>query len=297
MPTLVALRHHTAYSYDRPVTLGPQTVRLRPAPHARTPILSYALTVLPEPHTRHWFQDPQGNFLARVLFPEPAARFELTVELIADLAETNPFDFFLEPDAAAWPFRYPAPLEQELVPYRMAEPIQPWLAGVLAGLSLAEQPSVDLLVALNHLVRSRIAYVTRLEAGVQSPEQTLGRASGSCRDVAWLLVQVARSLGFAARFVSGYLIQLADPERPAPGIEADGADLHAWAEIYLPGAGWIGFDATSGLITGAGHIPLASGAHPESAAPVSGTVAASTARFDVEMSVTRLPAPPAPSAS
>ena len=289
MPILAALRHHTAYHYDRPVTLGPQTVRLHPAPHTRTPISSYALTILPEPHTRHWHQDPQGNVLARVFFPEPAARFELLVELTAELADINPFDFFLEPDAATWPFQYPILLSQELMPYRMIEPVRPWSASVLAGLSLTEQPSIDLLVALNQLIHTRVAYLTRMEPGVQSPAHTWESASGSCRDVAWLMVQAARSLGFAARFVSGYLIQLADPEKPVPGLEADGADLHAWAEMYLPGAGWIGFDATSGLITGAGHIPLASSANPEAAAPLSGTVEASATRFDVTMTVTRLP--------
>ena len=289
MPTSVALRHRTTYRYDRPVTLGPQIVRLRPAPHARTPIRSYALSVIPEPQARHWSQDPQGNFLLRVLVAEPTASFELTVELEAELAEINPFDFFLEPDAATWPFRYPELLEQELAPCLATGPVRPWLAGLLAGLSLGEQPSVELLVTLNHLVHARIAYLTRLEPGVQSPEQTLERGSGSCRDVAWLLVQAARSLGFAARFASGYLIQLADPANPVPGLQADGADLHAWAEVFLPGAGWIGFDATSGLIAGAGHIPLACSVHPLSAAPVSGTVELdATARFDVETRVSRL---------
>jgi transglutaminase-like putative cysteine protease len=297
-PTLVVLRHRTAYRYDRPVVLGPQTVRLRPAPHARTPVLSYALTILPEPHTRHWHQDPQGNFLARVSFPEPTARFELTVELTADVTDTNPFDFFLEPEAATWPFRYPSLLEPELLPYRTAEPVQPWLAGLLADLSPVEQPSLDLLVALNQLVHQRVTYVTRAEPGVLGPGQTLARGSGSCRDVAWLLVQVARSLGYAARFASGYLIQLANLEAPVPEITVDRADLHAWAEVYLPGAGWIGFDATSGLITGAGHLPLACGAHPDSAAPITGTVAASAAGFTAETSVRRLPAlPVAPACS
>ena len=292
MPTLVALRHHTAYDYDRPVLVGPQTVRLRPAPHARTPILSYALSILPEPHIRHWHQDPSGNFVARVFVPEPTTRFELTVELSAELAETNPFDFFLEPEAATWPFRYPAVLEQELIPYRTTAPIRPWLADLLTGLLLVKQPSVELLIALNRLVRDRIAYVTRPEPGVQSPRKTLERACGSCRDVAWLMVRVARNLGYAARFVSGYLIQLADAARPVPGVEGDSVDLHAWAEVYLPGAGWIGFDATSGLMAGVGHIPLAASAHPQSAAPVSGTVTASTAGFNIETSITRL-VPPA----
>jgi transglutaminase-like putative cysteine protease len=216
-PILVAVRHRTAYRYDRPVVLGPQTVRLRPAPHARPPVLSYALTVLPEPHTRHWHQDPQGNFLARVSFPEPTARFELTVELTADVAAANPFDFVLEPEAAAWPFRYPALLAQELLPYRATEPVRPWLAGLLADLPLVEQPSLDLLVALNQLVRRRVAYVARAEPGVRSPGETLARGSGSCRDVAWLLVRAARGLGYAARFASGYLIQLADAAAAAAG--------------------------------------------------------------------------------
>ena len=293
-PTSVALRHRTACRYERPITLGPQTIRLRPAPHARTPILSYALTVLPKPHTRHRSQDPQGNFLVRVLFAEPTASFELTVELEVELVEVNPFDFFLEPGAATWPFRYAPLLEQELAPSLGAGPVRPWLAGLLGGLSLGQQSSVELLVALNHLVHSRVAYLTRLEPGVQSPEQTLERGSGSCRDVAWLLVQAARSLGFAARFASGYLIQLVQPQSLDPGIKADGADLHAWAEVYLPGAGWIGFDATSGLIAGAGHIPLACTVHPDSAAPVSGTLhAGAAARFEIETTVSRLcPASP-----
>lgn len=294
-PVSVALRHRTTYRYDRPVVLGPQTVRLRPAPHARAPIPSYALTILPEAHDRRWLQDPQGNFLARVSFPEPTARLEVTVELTADLPEINPFDFFLEPEATAWPLRYPDLLEPELTSYRAAGPIGPWLACLLAELPLMEQPTVGLLVALNQLVHARVSYVTRAETGVQTPAQTMARGSGSCRDVAWLLVQVARSLGFAARFASGYLIQLAEQADPLPGIGADRADLHAWAEIYLPGAGWIGFDPTSGLITGAGHIPLACGAHPASAAPVTGTVAASAASFDVVTSVTRTALPPGPS--
>lgn len=294
MPTLVALRHHTAYSYDRPAALGPQTVRLRPMPSPRTPVLSYGLAIRPEAHVRHWHQDPQGNFLARVFVPEPTARFELMVELTAGLAETDPFDFVLDPEAATWPFRYPALLGQELAPCRTVEAVTPRLAGLLAGLPLAEQPSVDLLVALNRLVRDRVAYAARLEPGVQTPEQTLARGSGSCRDVAWLLVRAARGLGFAARFVSGYLIQLADPAGPVPGVEADRADLHAWAEVYLPGAGWIGFDATSGLVAGSGHIPLAAAAHPASAAPVSGAVEAGTAELCTETTVVRLPAAASP---
>ena len=177
-----------------------------------------------------------------------------------------------------------------MLAYQGVEPIRPWLAGLLGELSPKKQPAVELLVALNHLVFDKIAYITRMEPGVLSPEQTVRCGAGSCRDVAWLLVTVARSLGFAARFVSGYLIQLVNEMSPTRGLETDKVDLHAWAEIFLSGAGWIGFDATSGLMTGVGHIPLAGSAHPESAAPVSGTVGLSpSAHFDVETTVKRLP--------
>jgi transglutaminase-like putative cysteine protease len=281
MPTLIALRHRTMYRYERPVTLGPQLVRLRPAPHARSSVQSYALTILPERHTRQWYQDPPGNFIARVLFPEPTARFELEVELTTEIAECNPFDFLVDPDAATWPFRYPDLLEQELTPYRHTDALSPVLAAFLAKIPAGPRPTVEMLVALNGHARSCVDYVTRMEAGVLTPEQTLERGAGSCRDSAWLLVQAARFLGYAARFVSGYLIQLGEGGKP------DSADLHAWCEIYLPGAGWIGFDATSGLIAAEGHIPLAASAHPASAAPVAGTVEAAASRFTVETTVIR----------
>jgi transglutaminase-like putative cysteine protease len=291
MPTTVALHHRTTYQYGGPVAVGPHIVRLRPAPFTRAVIRAYTLAVSPEPHSLRWFQDAPGNVVARVLFREPTDTLAFTVALQAELGEVNPFDFVLDPAAVTWPFLYPTPLALELVAYRGVEPIRPWLAALLTDISLKTQPSVELLVSLNSLLFDKIKYITRMEPGVLTPEETVSCGSGSCRDVAWLLVTVARSLGFAARFVSGYLIQLVDADAPTPGLESDSVDLHAWAEIYLPGAGWLGFDATSGLITGAGHIPLAGSAHHESAAPVSGTVGLSpTAHFDIETTVTRLPA-------
>lgn len=288
--TAIAVHHRTTYQYGDPVTLGPQIVRLRPTPATRATIRAYTLSVRPEPDALCWFQDAPGNVTAQVRFREPADVLEFTVMLEAELGDINPFDFVLDPVAVTWPFVYPAPLAQELVAYMDVEPIRPWLATLLAKISLEAQPSVGLLITLNRLVFDQIAYSTRMEPGVLSPEQTLSCGSGSCRDVAWLLVSIARSLGFAARFMSGYLIQLVDPEAPTPGLAADSVDLHAWAEIYLPGAGWVGFDATSGLMTAANHIPLAGSAHPESAAPISGTVGLSpTAHFAIETTVTRLP--------
>ncbi len=288
----VALTHRTRYAYDRPITLGPQTIRLRPAPHARTPVLSYALTIEPPEHFINWMQDPQGNFLARVVFPERVTRFEVTVDLVADMATINPFDFFLEPEAEQWPFAYDPVLDTELAPFREALPPGPRLAALLAGIPRETTRTVPMLVALNAMLRDRIDYIVRLEPGVWTPEQTLEAGKGSCRDSAWLLVQLARHLGLAARFVSGYLIQLRpDPDTQGDGPQgasADFTDLHAWTEIYLPGAGWIGFDVTSGLLTGEGHIPLAASPEPASAAAISGLVEKNEGTFDFAMGVTRI---------
>ena len=292
MTLQVALTHRTSYRYDRPVSLGPQTIRLRPAPHSRTPVLSYALKVEPAGHFLNWQQDPQGNFLARVVFPERVTHFDVTVDLVADMATINPFDFFLEPEAEIWPFAYDHVLDAELLPFRTPLAAGPLLNGLLAGIPRGSQRTVPMLVALNASLRDRVEYVVRLEPGVWSPEETLGNARGSCRDSAWLFVQVARHLGLAARFVSGYLVQLkadANTQGDGPqGASADFTDLHAWAEIYLPGAGWVGFDVTSGLLTGEGHIPLAASPEPASAAAISGLVGEAKTEFDFAMGVTRI---------
>src|ERR1700688_1653377 len=296
MSVHAAITHRTSYKYDRPVSLGPQTIRLRPAPYARTPILSYSLTVSPEPHFLNWQQDPQGNFLARVVFPERVTNFEVVVDVVADMATINPFDFFLEPEAETYPFAYDDILAEELAPFRVlrnpGKKLQALIGAVHKALADNELRMVDMLVMVNRLIAERIAYVVRMEPGVWSPEKTLTETKGSCRDSAWLLGILWGHLGFAARFFSGYLIQLVADVKPvdggAAGPTVDFTDLHAWAEVYLPGAGWIGLDATSGLMAGEGHIPLAATPSPSSAAAISGLVGECESEFDFEMKVTRV---------
>ncbi len=287
----VALNHVTRYRYDRPVALAPQIIRLRPAPHSRTRILSYSLRVLPDKHFINWQQDPQSNYLARIALPEKTTEFSVEVDLVAEMAVINPFDFFLEPYAEKCPFEYESWQKDELAPYFKKQPLTPLFQRYLNGTSCEPTRSVDFLVAVNQRLFEHIDYRIRLEPGVQTPEETLEQRSGSCRDSAWLLVQLLRHLGIAARFVSGYLIQLTADVKSLDGPsgpEADFTDLHAWCEAYLPGAGWVGLDPTSGLFAGEGHIPLACSPDPYSAAPVSGAVEKCEVTFEHHMSVTRI---------
>ena len=291
MTIRVAINHRTDYQFDRLVALTPHVVRLRPAPHTRTPVHRYSLKVEPQDHFINWQQDPFGNHLARFVFPNKLRRLTFEVDLVAEMTVINPFDFFLEESAEQCPFRYASQLERDLTPYLEVREQGPRLLQWLSKVNRARRATVDFLVDINQRLQRDIEYSIRMEPGVQRCDTTLERGIGSCRDSAWLLVQVLRHLGLAARFVSGYLVQLkADQEAldGPSGPQQDFTDLHAWAEVYLPGAGWIGLDPTSGLFAGEGHIPLACTPDPSSAAPVEGTTEPCEVSFSYHNRVTRV---------
>jgi len=295
----VALEHRTSYTFDRLVEVHPHVVRLRPAPHSRTPIEAYSLTVEPADHFINWQQDAFGNFLARLVFPNRARSLTITVGLIADMKVINPFDFFIEEYAEQIGFTYPKSLAEDLKPYLRpvdegdegsgpGDLVQAWVANFSVAPGTR---TIDFLVALNRAVNADVGYSVRMEPGVQTPDHTLSTGIGSCRDSAWLLVSVLRQLGLAARFVSGYLVQLTSDVEALDGPSgpaADFTDLHAWAEVYIPGAGWIGLDPTSGLFAGEGHIPLSATPHPESAAPITGATEPCQTTLDFTNAVTRV---------
>ncbi len=292
MSIRAAIHHLTHYKYDRPVSLSPQIIRLRPAPHSRTRVVSHSLKVSPAGHFVNHQQDPYGNWLARYVFPELVTEFKIEVDIVADMTVYNPFDFFVEESAEHWPFDYGEDLRPDLVIYRTPEPAGPLLQAFLDRLDRSQTRTVDFVVELNRRLSHQIKYLIRMEPGVQAPEETLLLASGSCRDSGWLLVQILRHLGFAARFVSGYLIQL-KPDLISldgpPGTDHDFTDLHAWTEVYLPGAGWIGLDPTSGLLTGESHIPLAATPHYRNAAPIVGSYTGfANSEFIFDMRVERV---------
>jgi len=289
----IAIHHKTEYQYERPITLGPHTIRLRPAPHSRTPILSYSLNILPKKHFINWQQDPFGNWQARLVFLERTSHLSFEVDLVAEMITINPFDFFVDEYAKFYPFTYSKLLKQELLPYLEPKESGPQLSKWIANIkhNYTKRSTVDFLVDLNRQLQQHLDYGIRLEPGVQTCEETLNLASGSCRDFAYLFIQILRHLGLAARFVSGYLVQLTADQKSLDGPsgpEQDFTDLHAWTEVYVPGAGWIGLDPTSGLFAGEGHIPLACTPEPISAAPITGELEECESKFTFKNQVTRI---------
>ncbi len=260
----ILISHLTEYRYSEPVTFGPHRVLVRPREGHDVHIESSKLEIFPRGQVR-WLRDMYGNSIANVTFPTPADRLSIRSEVLVANYQENPLDFEIEPSAALYPFRYAMDEQPELIPYRLSAypgdgpDLQDWLGEFYQPGQLVD--TFGLLSNLNQVISKRLVYQRRDEPGVQSPARTLALGSGSCRDFAALLMEAARMWGFGARFVSGYL------ETPT---DQHGA-THAWTEIYIPGAGWRGFDPTNNAYAGSCHVSVAVSRDPEKANPVSGS--------------------------
>ncbi|MBS0017528.1 MAG: transglutaminase family protein [Arthrospira sp. SH-MAG29] len=290
MSVKVSLNHQLVYHFENSVILGPHTLGLRPSPHCRTPISSYSLKIEPNDYTMTWQQDPYGNYLGRLNFLSKTDRLGITVDIIADLHPINPFNFVMESYAERYPFIYEEQLGRELIPFLEIDESTPILKDWVEQHRVKDIYTPEFIITINQKLADYIKYTVRFEPGIQTCEETLKTQIGSCRDTAWLMVQILRHYGLAARFVSGYLIQLKPDVPPLdgpPGPEADNADLHAWAEVYIPGAGWIGLDPTSGFLAAEGHIPLVCTADPQAASPVQGTAEPCGSNLEFAVTVSR----------
>lgn len=284
----ILLEHQTCYQYERPVFLTTHYLRLKPAPHYRIPIESYALSVEPHNHILHWQQDPFNNYLARVDFMASTQSLVVDVKVTINMVTINPFDFYVDEEAQFFPFSYNDEIKSALSPYLKTTKQDPLVREWLGNIAHSSQDIVTFLAMLNQRVSREIVYNIRMEPGIQTPIESLQLRSGSCRDSAWLLVQCLRQLGLAARFASGYLIELDKRLNSLDNSKEDAVALHAWAEVFIPGAGWIGMDTTSGLFTAEGHVPLACTPSPNLATPITGTAEICKTNFTYQSQVSRL---------
>lgn len=284
----IALKHQTLYQFDRPVQLGPHLIRLYPASHCSMPVEHHSLTIHSSQYSLYRFQEPYGNFVAKVIFLAPQDKVEVEVNLSTEITSINPFDFLIDPEAINYPFHYETYLKKELAPFLEITESGPFLEKWVTTFQNQKDSTVNFLVNINQHLHTEIEYSQRWEHGVQSCEETLSNKVGSCRDTSWLFIQILRHCGFAARFVSGYLIQLVPAQKTPDAPKEDSAALHAWVEVYLPGAGWIGLDPTSGLFAAEGHIPLACAADPKHAAPITGSSEPCESKFHFSMSLSRI---------
>jgi len=289
----IRIRHRTTYNYNQPVSFGQHKIMVRPREGHDVHIESSVLEINPA-HTIRWMRDVNGNSIAKVDFTRSAAQLSFYSELVLQQYDVNPLDFILEESAVTYPFVYDPDSLPELTAFmtplypRDAAVLREWLGQFWKPGNKIE--TIALLQNVNTHINKTFQYERRDELGVQTPAETLRKNSGSCRDFATLMLETCRCWGLAARFVSGYM--------QCEATEAGGASTHAWTEVYLPGAGWKGFDPTSGIMTGAQHVTVAVSRNPENAAPITGSFQGLSNAFQgiqVDVTVVQIdrPLPPA----
>jgi transglutaminase-like putative cysteine protease len=257
--------HLTVYHYKRPVTLLPHKLLLRPREGHDIRIETASIEILPA-HRLRWRRDVYDNAVAEASFHEPSRRLSIRSVVTLQNYQDRPLDFLVADSAVNYPFHYDADERIELSAYlapvfeRDSASVNAWLRRFWRVGQTAE--TYALLDAISRAIANEFDYRPREQPGVRAPAATLHERAGSCRDFATLFIETCRCLGLAARFVSGYLY--------SPWNDSGPGATHAWSEVYLPGAGWIGFDNTSGLLAGPDHIPVAVNRHPEAAPPVAG---------------------------
>jgi transglutaminase-like putative cysteine protease len=283
----IQIQHLTRYHYAETVTLLPHTLHLRPREGHDIRVQSSKLDISPEYRIR-WKRDVYGNSVAVVDFLRPAEDLVVSSEVVVEHYEEEPLEFVLEDGARQYPFHYDRAEQIDLAPCQRAifprdQPVlKAWVADVCSPGTSAD--TIALLTSVNANIANRLEYLVREEPGVQTPAQTVSSGKGSCRDFATLFIEICRHCGLASRFISGYVLN----EAVAQGHTA----THAWAEVYLPGSGWRGFDSTSGLVVGGDHIAVAVHRHPEAIPPVAGSfVGSPNARpvLTVEVRAARIP--------
>ena len=265
--TILAITHVTTYRYARPVAFGEHRMMLRPRDDGDQRILQSELEITPEPRALDWSRDAFGNHVAIAQFAERAAElsFVSTIRLVHDAAEFRAGD--IEPYARTCPFHYAAQDRPGLVKFMTPSPrqaeLERWTAQFFASDNRAD--THDLLVGMTKTIKRTFKHVARHEKGIQSPAQTLSCGTGSCRDVALLMIAALRSRGIAARFVSGYMKFGDDDAAPA------GGNTHAWVQAYVPGPGWVDFDPSAGIVGNENLVRVAVVDHPREAIPLQGT--------------------------
>lgn len=291
MTLKIALNHQLKYSYDRPIILGPHKLGLKPSPHSKSDIFNYSLNIAPKYHNIYWYQDIYGNFIGKLNMFEKTDYLSLEINFLAEIKSINPFNFLVDSHIEKYPFYYTKQEKKELSSFLEIDESSNLLINWVNKNVYNNIYITDFLVSLNQQLASEIKYITRLEEGIQTCEETLRTKKGSCRDTTVLLIQILRHYGLAARFVSGYLIQFKTDDQSDDNssiIKEDNAELHAWCEVYLPGAGWIGLDPTSGFLVAEDHIPLISNPNAMEANPVRGTKEFCKSKLDFSINISRL---------